>query len=142
VLGIAGGDFATGYGEVDLDTEAVAFSVMVVRLFDDDRAALDAPVVVLEAGGPAFDRSLDRSARCHVSKRDVQRSLHAKGSLQPSRQARSMHRRCWTSTGCSSRRRCGPATLLDPLRRRDWGDEVAYFADPDGNVVALARPLS
>lgn len=32
--------------------------------------------------------------------------------------------------------------VLDPLRKRDWGDEVAYFADPDGNVVALARPLS
>jgi predicted enzyme related to lactoylglutathione lyase len=32
--------------------------------------------------------------------------------------------------------------VLDPLRERDWGDEVAYFADPDGNVVALARPLS
>jgi predicted enzyme related to lactoylglutathione lyase len=33
------------------------------------------------------------------------------------------------------------ARVLDPLRRRDWGDEVAYFADPDGNVVALARPV-
>lgn len=29
---------------------------------------------------------------------------------------------------------------LSPLRRRDWGDEVAYYADPDGNVLALARP--
>ena len=32
--------------------------------------------------------------------------------------------------------------MLDALRERDWGDEVAYFADPDGNVVALARPIS
>lgn len=32
--------------------------------------------------------------------------------------------------------------VLDPLRKRDWGDEVAYVADPDGNVVALARALS
>ena len=31
---------------------------------------------------------------------------------------------------------------LDPSRARDWGDVVAYFSDPDGNVVALARPLS
>lgn len=29
---------------------------------------------------------------------------------------------------------------LSPLRHRDWGDEVAYYADPDGNVLALARP--
>lgn len=28
---------------------------------------------------------------------------------------------------------------LSALIRRDWGDEVAYFADPDGNVLALAR---
>ena len=34
------------------------------------------------------------------------------------------------------------ARLLAPLRRRDWGDEVAYFADLDANVLALARPLS
>lgn len=25
---------------------------------------------------------------------------------------------------------------------RDWGDEVAYFADPDRNVIALAKPIS
>jgi len=29
--------------------------------------------------------------------------------------------------------------LLSALARRDWGDEVAYFADPDGNILALAR---
>jgi catechol 2,3-dioxygenase-like lactoylglutathione lyase family enzyme len=33
------------------------------------------------------------------------------------------------------------ARELSPLARRDWGDEVAYFADPDGNVLALARPV-
>ncbi|HEY6014924.1 MAG TPA: VOC family protein [Candidatus Limnocylindrales bacterium] len=31
------------------------------------------------------------------------------------------------------------ARPLSPLAHRDWGDEVAYFADPDGNVIALAR---
>ena len=30
---------------------------------------------------------------------------------------------------------------LSPLSPRGWGDEAAYFADPDGNVVVLARPL-
>jgi len=33
------------------------------------------------------------------------------------------------------------AKALSPLARRDWGDEAAYFADPDGNVLVLARPL-
>lgn len=32
--------------------------------------------------------------------------------------------------------------LLDECRPRDWGDEVAYYSDPDGNVIALARTLS
>lgn len=31
--------------------------------------------------------------------------------------------------------------LLSPLLPRDWGDEAAYYADPDGNVLVLARPL-
>lgn len=31
------------------------------------------------------------------------------------------------------------ATLISPLSARDWGDEAAYLADPDGHVVALAR---
>jgi catechol 2,3-dioxygenase-like lactoylglutathione lyase family enzyme len=30
---------------------------------------------------------------------------------------------------------------LSRLTRRDWGDEAAYFADPDGNVLVMARPL-
>jgi lactoylglutathione lyase len=29
--------------------------------------------------------------------------------------------------------------LLDGRSVRTWGDEVAYVADPDGNVVAVAR---
>ncbi len=31
------------------------------------------------------------------------------------------------------------ARELSPLAPRDWGDEAAYFADPDGNVLAVAR---
>lgn len=30
------------------------------------------------------------------------------------------------------------AKELSPLKRRDWGDEVAYSADPDGHVLAFA----
>lgn len=37
-------------------------------------------------------------------------------------------------------RRAG-ARELSPLAPRPWGDEAAYFADPAGNVVVLARPL-
>jgi predicted enzyme related to lactoylglutathione lyase len=31
------------------------------------------------------------------------------------------------------------ARLLSPAAKREWGDEVAYFADPEGNVLAVAR---
>lgn len=31
------------------------------------------------------------------------------------------------------------ARELSPAAPRPWGEEVAYYADPDGNVLALAR---
>lgn len=31
------------------------------------------------------------------------------------------------------------AVELSEKKMRDWGDEVAYYADPDGNVVAVAQ---
>lgn len=31
------------------------------------------------------------------------------------------------------------ARLLSPPKDREWGDRVAYFADLDGNVLALAQ---
>ncbi len=33
---------------------------------------------------------------------------------------------------------CG-AKLLNPCLPRDWGDEVCYFADPDGHIIAFAQ---
>ena len=38
------------------------------------------------------------------------------------------------------RLRSAGARLLSPSAPRDWGDEAAYFADPDGNVIAVAVP--
>jgi uncharacterized glyoxalase superfamily protein PhnB len=34
------------------------------------------------------------------------------------------------------------ARRLSPRRQRGWGDEAAYFADPDGNVFAVAARLA
>jgi predicted enzyme related to lactoylglutathione lyase len=33
------------------------------------------------------------------------------------------------------------AQELSELAPRAWGDEAAYFADPDGNVLAVGRPM-
>lgn len=34
------------------------------------------------------------------------------------------------------------ARELSPLALRDWGDEAAYYADPDGNIIVAARTAS
>lgn len=33
-------------------------------------------------------------------------------------------------------------TVISAAADRDWGDRVAYFADPDGHVIALAESLT
>ncbi len=33
------------------------------------------------------------------------------------------------------------ALVVQPTQPRDWGHYVAYFADPDGHVIALAQPI-
>jgi catechol 2,3-dioxygenase-like lactoylglutathione lyase family enzyme len=40
-----------------------------------------------------------------------------------------------------SRLRKVGARPLSGRSERSWGDEAAYFADPDGNVIAVARTL-
>jgi catechol 2,3-dioxygenase-like lactoylglutathione lyase family enzyme len=37
------------------------------------------------------------------------------------------------------RLRAAGAPEISPLGPRDWGDDVAYFADPSGNVLAIAQ---
>ncbi len=34
------------------------------------------------------------------------------------------------------------AKLISPLANRDWGDKVAYFADPDGHIIAFAEKIT
>lgn len=34
------------------------------------------------------------------------------------------------------------AKCIDEAKDRDWGDEVAYCADPDGHVIAFAKKIS
>ncbi len=36
---------------------------------------------------------------------------------------------------------CG-GKLIDPIKARDWGDEVGYLADPDGHVLAFAKKIN
>jgi predicted enzyme related to lactoylglutathione lyase len=36
---------------------------------------------------------------------------------------------------------CG-AKMISALQDRDWGDKVAYFADMDGHIIALAEKIS
>ena len=34
------------------------------------------------------------------------------------------------------------ATVVAAAKDHDWGHRVAYFADPDGHVLALAEPIA
>jgi len=43
--------------------------------------------------------------------------------------------------GTLERLQSAGARRLSPRRQRGWGDEAAYFADPDGNVVAVAKRI-
>ena len=43
---------------------------------------------------------------------------------------------------CIQRLEAAGARRLSPLAPRDWGDEVAYYADPEGNVIAVAHPAA
>ncbi|MEO8068947.1 MAG: VOC family protein [Flavobacteriales bacterium] len=40
-----------------------------------------------------------------------------------------------------SRATMAQAQVVDVAADRDWGHRVAYFADADGHVIALARPI-
>lgn len=43
-------------------------------------------------------------------------------------------------SGAIARLEAAGARCLSPCASRNWGDDAAYFADPDGNVVVVARP--
>ena len=43
-------------------------------------------------------------------------------------------------SACLERALEAGATELSPVRPRDWGDDVGYCLDPDGHVLAFARP--
>jgi len=31
------------------------------------------------------------------------------------------------------------AKLISPIEKRNWGDKVCYFSDPDGHIIAFAE---
>ena len=43
------------------------------------------------------------------------------------------------SVACERAERAG-ATIVDATSERDWGHRVAYYADDDGHIIALAEP--
>lgn len=34
------------------------------------------------------------------------------------------------------------AKLISPIIKRDWGDNVCYFSDPDGHIIAFAEKIN
>lgn len=52
--------------------------------------------------------------------------------------ATELYLRCDDLDAAIARVEAAGARLLSARAPRDWGDEAAYYADPDGNVLALA----
>lgn len=57
------------------------------------------------------------------------------GAIQPTE----LYFRCDDLDAAIARLERAGGRCLSPRAQRDWGDEAAYYADPDGNVVVVAR---
>ncbi len=53
-----------------------------------------------------------------------------------------LYLRCDDLDAIEARLRAAGAPCLSPRAERPWGDLASYWADPDGNVVVAARPIS
>jgi predicted enzyme related to lactoylglutathione lyase len=53
-----------------------------------------------------------------------------------------LYLRCEDLDGTITRLVSAGARALRPRMRKDWGDDVAYFADPEGNVIAVAQRMT
>ncbi len=53
-----------------------------------------------------------------------------------------LYLRCENLEEATLRLQSAGARELRPRTRKDWGDDVAYFADPEGNVIALAKRMT
>jgi uncharacterized glyoxalase superfamily protein PhnB len=69
-----------------------------------------------------------------MSTLDIRR-LDAGGALTGAE----LYLRCEDLDAVLARLAAHGARELAARTRKDWGDEVAYFADPEGNVLAVAR---
>ncbi|MHC4223545.1 MAG: VOC family protein [Planctomycetota bacterium] len=97
---------------------------------------VDAPVYVeFELPGGRGLGLYDREAFASNAGRPPQRI--AQGELAPTE----LYFHCDDLAAALERIHEAGARVLSSLARRDWGDEAAYFADPDGNVLVLARRL-
>ncbi len=56
--------------------------------------------------------------------------------------AAELYLRCGDLDAAIARVREAGAGVLAERARKDWGDEVAYFRDPDGHVIALGCPAA
>jgi len=53
-----------------------------------------------------------------------------------------LYLRCDDLDAAIARLEAAGAARLAPRALKPWGDEAAYYADPDGNVIVLARPVT
>ena len=131
-----------------IDTSLVRLEIVILAVDDLARAVefyrkvFDWPVVV---SAPAYVELAAGSL--HVGLYDrvgfgrnigIEPAIHAQGT--PSRTE--LYLRVADLADAIERLEAAGAQCASPARARPWGDEVAYFLDPDGNVIAIARPTT
>lgn len=100
---------------------------------------VDAPVYVeLDAGGGAKGARVGLYERNGFGRNTGRAPTEiAPGELAPTE----LYLRTDDLDDAIGRLRQAGATQLSARSARPWGDEAAYFADPDGNVVVVACPI-
>lgn len=104
--------------------------------------AFDWPMVVEERDFVKFDLPGGRGlALCSYDAFERYTGQRFSGSPTGKLTGVEIYLRCDVLAHTIARLAAAGARELTELSPRDWGDEAAYFADPDGNVIAVARPL-
>jgi catechol 2,3-dioxygenase-like lactoylglutathione lyase family enzyme len=100
------------------------------------RAAATAPVYVELLAGPGARVGLYERASFALNTRRTPAAAPREGTT-----ASELYVRVDDVAAACERLAAAGAIELDGPAERTWGDVAAYFLDPDGNVVAVAREI-
>ena len=112
----------------------------LARMRDFYRAVLGWDVIADE---PVYVELRSRAMRLGLYRDDAfGRNIGGTPAPSPPITRTEIYLHCADLDGAIARAIAAGATSLSPRAPRAWGDDAAYVADPEGNVLVLARPVS